>query len=120
MRDRILLVLYDERPIGWNRFYAGTHWHKRKREADRVHWAVRAALDPDTAELFTAPVDIIFTAYFDRQPLDPDNLNVKFYIDGLKGYFIEDDTLKFISSVTTRSRIDKVKPRVEIDIQPAV
>jgi hypothetical protein len=40
------IILNDEQPISWNSLYAGKHWTHRKREADRVHMLVRAAIDP--------------------------------------------------------------------------
>ena len=115
---RSKLILMDERPEGWNRTYSGQHWSKRKAEADRVHLTIRAAIDLDTAKLYTVPVHIIITVYFSTRPLDPDNINAKHYIDGLKGLLLQDDTRKWVASVTTESHIDKARPRVEIEMIP--
>ena len=52
----ITLTLIDEKPISWNKMYAGLHWSKRKDEADRVHLAVRVALDSDWL-IFENPVE---------------------------------------------------------------
>ena len=67
--------------------------------------------------LYSHPVAITITAYFKGRQLDPDNIASKFYIDGLKGWLITDDTPKYVDSVTTRSRVDKLNPRIEIELK---
>lgn len=109
------LVLPKDRPMSWNTLYSGSHWSHRKFEAERVHYLVREAIGYDPI-MFKNPVDIAVSAYFDTRPLDPDNISSKFYIDGMKGLLISDDNYKFINSVTTRSKVDKDNPRVEIEI----
>ncbi len=59
-------------------------------------------------------VEVEVVGYFDKRPLDPDNVCSKIYLDALKGWLIEDDSPKFIDRVSTASRIDKANPRVEI------
>ena len=94
------------------------HWSQRSREKDRVHLAVRAALDPNE-EMFEGRVHITVSAYFDdgRRFLDPDNLASKLYIDGLCGWLIKDDTSEYVASVTTMTAMDRDRPRVEITIE---
>jgi hypothetical protein len=103
----------------WNTFYAGSHWTKRKSEAERVRVIVLSGLDPDV-EIYQVPVNLTVTVYFKSHPQDPDNICAKLYIDALKDRVIEDDTPRHITSVTTRSRVDRENPRVEIEIQPSV
>ena len=119
-QDAIRLVLEGERPCSWNKFYSGMHWRKRATEADRVHVIVRAAIDPDTVQLFDAPAHITVTAYFKNRPLDPDNICAKLYVDGLTRWLIVDDSPQYVASVTTISRVDKARPRVEIVCEQAV
>lgn len=113
----LLIVLHGEKPYSWNRFYAGTHFHERKRMAHAVH-ALVAGFLPVNAEVYTVPVDITITAYFKSRPLDADNIVGKLYIDGLKGKILQDDNPRWVRSVKTVSLMDKALPRVEIEIVP--
>jgi hypothetical protein len=113
-----LIVLEGERPPSWNQLYEQRHWAARMRMVRRIHAAVRAEIDPDI-DPYDVPVDIRLTAYFARRPLDPDNLPAKIYIDGLRPWVIADDSPRCIRSVTTCSRIDRRRPRIEIQISPA-
>ena len=114
----ITLTLIDEKPISWNKMYAGLHWSKRKAEADRVHLAVRAVLDP-ACDTFENPVEITVRAYFknQREQLDASNIAAKIYEDGLIGWLIKDDTPEYVRSMTTVSLLDRDNPRVEIEIK---
>ncbi len=114
----ITLTLIDEKSISWNKMYTGFHWSKRKAEADRIHLAVRAALDPD-CHIFENPVEIEVRAYFKnkREQLDASNIAAKIYEDGLIGWLIEDDGPEYVRSMTTVSLLDRGNPRVEIEIR---
>jgi hypothetical protein len=116
--EMITIVLEGEKPISWNKMYSGLHWSDRKAEVDRVHLAVRAALDPDWP-MFSGPVAIIVTAYFKnrRIQLDCSNIAAKLYEDGLIGWLIEDDGPKYVQSMTTISLVDRIRPRVEIEVR---
>lgn len=116
MRE-ITLTLEGEQPISWNKMYAGLHWAKRKAEADRVHLAVRVALDPDWP-MFVKPVVITVRVYFKnkRIQLDASNIAAKLYEDGLIGWIIQDDSPQYVRSMTTVSLLDRKNPRVEIEI----
>lgn len=114
------VVLRDERPLSWNRFYAGMHWTKRSAEAQRVKALVLAELLKVNVIAFQGPVDIGVTAYFKNRPQDPDNICSKVYIDALIGRVLFDDGHTHVNSVTTRSRVDRKKPRVEIEIRKAI
>lgn len=112
------IVIPGERPQSWNGLYSGkVHWSARSAEKDRVRQVVRAAVDMDQAAVQARPVEISLVAFFQKRPLDADNIAAKLYIDALKGIFIEDDSPKYVSAVTTASRIDRKNPRVEIEIR---
>ena len=113
----MLIVIEDYRPPSLNQIYSGVHWSKRKRMADEAHALVRANIDPDV-EAFNVPVEIRVTAYFKNRALDPDNIPAKILIDGLIPLVIADDSPKYVASVTTISRVDKDRPRVEIVVRP--
>lgn len=112
---RVLLVIPGLRPPSWNELYSGQHWSKRKAMADTIHLLVRAALDPDEP-CFEGRVDIEVRAYFDKNPQDASNICGKILEDGLKGHLIADDGLEYVRSMRTVPEIDKMNPRVEIEI----
>jgi len=68
----------------------------------------------------TGVVDIEVWAWFDKYPLDADNICAKLYVDGLKGLLIEDDSYKYVNSVRTVTRIDRERPRMLIQISEEV
>lgn len=110
------LILKPYKAISWNTLYRGGHWTIRQRVADHAHQEVAVALQ-ENAKKFKVPVDIKITAYLNRI-IDPDNLCSKIIIDGLKGKIIEDDTSKFVNSVTTMTR-KAASNFVEIEITEA-
>lgn len=113
------IILPGERPVSWNQFYAGQHWRARKAEVDRVHLAVRAVIDPEAEDWPPPPLDVTVRAYFDKRPLDADNVAAKLYIDGLIGWAFPDDSPEHVRSVRTVSLRDAASPRVEIELQAA-
>ncbi len=114
-------VLEGERPISWNKFYSGMHWAVRKDEADKVHWLMEVEIlnmaYDGYVEVAQERVDIHITAYFDKRPLDPDNICAKLYVDGLVPNIIENDTRQYVRKVTVQSEIDRDNPRVEIELK---
>ena len=114
------IIIPDERPISWNTYYSGGHWNERNKEAKRVHMLVRTyclATGHQAGDTFKRPVSIIVNAFFKSRPQDADNIAAKLYIDGLKGFLIDDDTPAHVAMVTTASYIDKADPRVEIMVE---
>lgn len=112
------LVLEGERPMSWNQLYKQGHWGARKQEADRVHQLV--SLEARGMRMAEGVVSIEVMAFFDKYPLDADNICAKMYIDGLIGTVIENDSYKFVSSVMTETLIDREDPRVVIHISEKV
>ncbi len=111
-----IIILEGERPLSWNDLYGGKHWSYRTVHAARAHHLVRACLDPELPP-FSKPVKITFTCYFDRRPQDASNLCVKIYEDGLIGWYLVNDGPEYVSEVVTRSRLDPLRPRVEIELE---
>ena len=110
------IILPGEKPMSNNILYR-LHWTKRNEEAQRVHELVRYSLTRLQRVPFSKKISIFITAYFKHRPLDSDNIAAKLYVDGLKGYVINDDTPAYVGFVATRSEVDKANPRVEIDIK---
>jgi len=116
------VIIYKERPKSWNTFWAGTHWRKRKTERDRVYYAVRAAINPAYIKMYKTVIDIDIIVYFDttgkKKQLDSANIVSKPYIDALIGWYIEDDSRKFVRRVSTQSEVDDDNPRIVIKLIP--
>lgn len=118
--ERVRIVLEGERPVSWNHLYSGMHPMERTKLAHEKHgrmhraiWAMQPRPKP-----FTVPVTVTIVAYFDKRPLDADNITLKFYLDGMKGSVIHDDSPKYVESVTCISRIDRKRPRIDILVEP--
>jgi hypothetical protein len=115
----LIITLLGERPRSWNLYYSvSSHWSIRAKEAKRIHELVRYTVmeQHPQVEMFEGRVSITFRAYFDKRPIDPDNLVAKIYIDGLIGILIKDDSWKYVAGVTLESHIDRDTPRVELEV----
>jgi len=95
-------IVIPGRAVNWQQFYSGKHWSVRQEMAQRIHALVRAALDPEQPP-FTGQIAVTITAQCVRNLMDSDNLAAKLYVDGIKGWFVPDDTPGWIKSVTTIS-----------------
>ena len=63
-------------------------------------------------------VRITVTAYYKTRPHDASNIPLKLYEDGLVAAgILTDDSPVFVDETVTRSRVDKQRPRVEIEIE---
>lgn len=108
--------LLGERAVSWNDYWSGKHWSERSRRKKETQLLVRCNFDADDPT-YTVPVDITITAAYKRNPVDPDNVCSKAYIDALKGYLIRDDSPLFVRSVTTISRKGE-QDSVTIEVTP--
>ncbi len=118
---KLTITLPGERPTSWNKFYAGSHWTKRKAAKDMTRLAVRQALPTEVINgegwPATGPVRITVTAYMAGRLYDVDNVCTKLYVDALKGWVINDDGPAHVTAVTpVVRRADKGGPRVELVI----
>lgn len=116
MSDDLVLVLDGVRPPSWNALKRMNPWQWQD-AVERARWLIRAAMPAD-APVFTGRVDISVVAYFDRRPFDSSNIPLKLYEDGLLNIVIPDDSPKYVRRVSTESRIDRQRPRVEIMVTP--
>ena len=117
------IILRGEQPWSWNKMYSGIHWATRAREAARVHELVwfeylenHRDITKQNPPIFENRVDILITVYFESNPQDSDNICEKFYVDGLIGIWLANDTREYVRRVSTQSEIDKKNPRMEIEI----
>lgn len=74
-------------------------------------------LNPSTVTFpFENRVDLEVVVYFKHRPYDSSNIPLKMIEDGLKPYLIKDDSIAYVRRVMAESRIDKERPRVEINL----
>ena len=91
-----------ERPMGWNKLNTRAHWTRRKMETQRCHDLVYVF--SRGVPHFPGVVDIELVAYLEPPIMDSDNVNAKFYIDGLHPDVIPDDDPAHVRRVTTCSK----------------
>ena len=84
-----------------NAYYAGKHYHARKKDAEDLHAIAISAMKRARVkrELFQSQVSILF--YWD-DGLDCDNHAVigKAIVDAMKGYIIKDDSRRYVRKVS--------------------
>lgn len=115
IRPAEVIKLEGERPVSWNKYYAGRTGWQRQEESHRV--ADLMAVTCPSGPMFECPVNILVEVGFDKRPYDPDNICVKGYIDGLKGRLIANDTIKEVKSITIVASKTK-EPYVMIFVSP--
>lgn len=110
------IVLMNERPQSWN-VLKRLHWTKWQEEVERVKWLMLGALGGVVTPL-DGQVKITVTAFYKNRPHDASNVPIKLYEDGLVAAgLLVDDNPKFVGEAVTRSRVDKQRPRVEIEVE---
>ena len=89
--------------FGLNSLYAGKHWAQRREDAEYIHSTVHACLMEQRIprKMYDEPVSITF--YWDDH-LDCSNHAYlgKMIEDALKGWLIEDDSRRYVKSITHR------------------
>lgn len=83
-----------------NKYYAGTHWSIRKRDADFWHMMVRACMNKQNVRAipFSKPVVVTFH-WNDRLDIDNHAVMGKFIVDAMKGRLIVDDSRRWLKGV---------------------
>ena len=109
------IVLMGERPESYN-VVIRMHWRKYNNEVKRVKDLILAAIGP--CDPIGQPVNLTFTPFYDKRPLDTSNLPEKLYEDGLvaAGLLVDDNRRYVWDIIKRRPRIDKERPRLEIEI----
>lgn len=127
----MLIVLEGERCANWQTIYKSRNDHVRNKIAKEKHELVITYLrseylpdsdDPDKPyKPLPYPVKLTYTAYSKGNICDPENLCSKVYTDGLvRAGILEDDSSKYVHSVTLISRKDNKRQRLEILIEPDI
>jgi Holliday junction resolvase RusA-like endonuclease len=117
----VRLTLAPERPLSRN-VTLRMHWATRRRAyaaiSRRMHLLAQAyASAAQHACPLPYHVTITVTVYYKSKPHDVDNVDVKPYIDALKGVLIVDDDPAHVHSLVI-VKLDKRNPRVEIELKP--
>ena len=103
-------IEYPNTPAGkkdWNKrfsdnaYYAGKHWAVRKKDADYWHNMVRACMDRQGVRKrpFEKPVEILLF-WNDRLDVDNHSIMGKMLVDAMKGRLLQNDSKKYVRSVT--------------------
>lgn len=103
-------IEYPNTPAGkkdWNKrfsdnaYYAGKHWAVRKKDADYWHNMVRACMDRQGVRKhpFEKPVEILLF-WNDRLDVDNHSIMGKMIVDAMKGRLIQQDSRKWVKSVS--------------------
>lgn len=103
-------IEYPNTPAGkkdWNKrfsdnaYYAGKHWAVRKKDADYWHNMVRACMDRQGVRKrpFEKPV-VILLFWNDRLDVDNHSIMGKMIVDAMKGRLLQNDSKKWVRSVT--------------------
>ena len=92
-----------------NQLYAGVHWAKRKKMADKVHDVVASVVGK--SEQFTKPVNIIATPIAGKRHVMRDTSNYaytyKMIEDGLvRAGLLQDDSRRFVRDVTIKAAVE--------------
>lgn len=99
--------------------YGGRHWTVRSQISHEWKWRVKAALLKYRINKmpFKAAINIHFDVYVGR-PIDPDNVVLKTYIDGLRewGCLVNDDP-RYVKQISVSVYTKEKNERVEITIQ---
>lgn len=109
------IVLMGERPESYNKIIRW-HWRKFSQEVERVKLLILAAIGP--CDPIGKPVNLTFTVFYDKRPLDTSNFPEKLYEDGFvaAGLLVDDNRRYVHDIIKRRPQIDKEHPRVEIEI----
>ena len=103
-------IEYPNTPAGkkdWNKrysdnaYYAGKHWAQRKKDADYWHDMVRACMDRQGLRRrpFERPV-VVHIYWNDKLDVDNHSIMGKMIVDAMKGRLLQNDSKKWVRSVT--------------------
>lgn len=109
------IVLMGERPESYNNIIRW-HWRTFHKEVNRVKQLILSAIGP--CDPIGQPVNLVFTVFYEKRPLDTSNLSEKLYEDGLvaAGLLVDDNRKYVYDIIKRRPQIDKERPRIEIEI----
>jgi hypothetical protein len=82
---------------GTNKYYAGSHWSVRKRDAEYWHLLTRSAMNNQEVRKRPFEKPVIIRMYFnDRLDCSNHGIIFKMIEDGMKGRLINDDNRRWV------------------------
>jgi len=99
----MIIELFDLPKISTNKIYAGVHWRQRKQQKDQFLLLTNSFKKLEKVE---RKVDLEFTFYFKKKPLDSSNCSYlgKLLEDCLVAHgVLQDDTIKYVGKVSYQS-----------------
>lgn len=111
------ITVHDIPPSN-NRYLGNSHnFNAYRREKERWHWLIRAAIKTKPKEPYIR-AKVRITYYFpDRRRRDPDNYSGKFILDPLVREGILKDDSFTCAVLELRAEVDKGNPRTEIEVE---
>lgn len=113
-----MVIVVKEIPPSNNQFFGNSHnFNEYRREKERWHWLIKAAIKERPKEPIEK-AEVKITYYFrDRRRRDPDNYSGKMILDPLvREGILKDDSFNHIELRLSAS-VDKENPRTEIEIK---
>ena len=105
----ITIELLDLPKLSLNKWYAGTHWTKRKAMKD----IYRVLVGSQTKHKQTKPCEVTYHFYFKSRPLDPSNCIAMVKL--VEDCIFPDDSYKIVRRLTlyvSKSEKDKVVVKI--------
>lgn len=85
---------------GMNKYYAGTHWSVRKRDADYWHALTKACMEKAGLRRVPFQKPVIVTFWWnDKLDIDNHAIMGKFIVDAMKGRLLKEDNRRWLKGV---------------------
>ena len=117
IRGYKMVITVNEIPPSNNQFFGNSHnFNEYRREKERWHWLIKAAIKERPKEPIEK-AEVKITYYFkDRRRRDPDNYSGKMILDPLvRERIVIDDSFEHIT-LKLSAEVDKSRPRTEIEV----
>lgn len=88
------------RLYGFNAYYSGKHWTKRRDDAEMWHSLVRYEMNRQKVRTYPMKNPVVITFYWnDRLDLSNHAVMAKMIEDAMKGILIKDDSRKYVKGI---------------------
>lgn len=94
------IILKGLPKISLNKWYAGTHWSKRKKLKDTYHLLINSQVKIKFPK--TNRYNVVYEFYFKQKPLDASNCVAMLKM--IEDVIFEDDNYKIVESITIKSK----------------
>jgi len=118
-----MLIIIEGRLPGTNELISANRgsWQRGSHQKkDYTKWcAIQIKSQIKYVEVKNKPINLCITWYEPNKRRDHDNIlcGLKFILDGMvKSGLIPDDSQKYIGDITSHIEVDKIRPRIEVEI----